>query len=238
MLLSPRRALAAVLVLCAATAGCSDLDEPGQGLARNDLVSELAAQMSGAAGLTYEASYQLSGGGTATVAQAQRPTRSAYVYPGGKVTVTADATTQCRTATNATTCTMTAPATPTSPPPAKVFEGADGAGMVLPSTVLALLNAAVLDNDVEVVQHDTTIAGRHATCVRLSGVDDAATRDFTTCITNEGALGSFNGFLNSIRVDVAMTHYAEKVADEMFEVPKAAKLVDRRGRPAAQRPAS
>ncbi|MBB4766405.1 hypothetical protein ACFQFC_19510 [Amorphoplanes digitatis] len=237
MLLSRRRAVAAVLVLfAAATAGCSDLDDPGQGLARNDLVSDLAAQMSGAAALTYEASYHLSGGGTATVAQAQAPTRSAYVYPGGKVTVTTDATTLCDTGANATTCTMTAPATPTSPPPAKVFEGADATGMVLPSTVQALLNAAVLDNDVEVVQHDTTIAGRHATCVRLAGVDGAATRDFTTCITNEGALGSFSGFLNSVRVEVAMTHYAEKVADEMFEVPKKAKLVDRRAQAGGDRP--
>ena len=238
MLLFRRRLVAAALVLCAATAGCSDLDEPGQGLARNDLVSDLAAQMSDAAALTYEASYQLSGGETATVAQAQQPTRSAYVYPGGKVTVTTDATTQCRTRTKATTCTITAPATPTSPPPAKVFEGADGAGMVLPSTVLALLNAAVLDNDVEVVQHDTTIAGRHATCLQLSGVDGAATRDFTTCITNEGALGSFNGILNSLRVDVAMTHYADSVRDEIFEVPKAAKLVDRRQRPVVDRRAA
>jgi hypothetical protein len=238
VLLFRRGLVAAALVLCAATAGCSDLDEPGQGLARNDLVSDLAAQMSDAAALTYEASYQLSGGETATVAQAQQPTRSAYVYPGGKVTVTSDATTRCNTRTKATTCTMTAPATPTSPPPAKVFEGADGAGMVLPSTVLALLNAAVLDNDVEVAQHDTTIAGRHATCLQLTGVDGAATRDFTTCITNEGALGSFNGILNSLRVDVAMTHYAESVPDEIFEVPKAAKLVDRRRRPAGDQRAT
>jgi hypothetical protein len=216
-------------MLCAATAGCSELDEPGQGLTRNDLVADLAAQMSGAASLTYEASYQLSGGETATIAQAQKPARSAYVYPGGRVTVTTDATTECRTVTKTTTCTMTAPATPTSPPPARVFEGAGATGMVTPATVLALLNAAVLDTDVVVDQHDTTIAGRHATCVELTGVDDAAARDFTTCITNEGVLGSFSGVLNQTRVDVAMTHYAEQVPDEMFDLPKTAKLVDRRG---------
>ncbi|AGZ39352.1 hypothetical protein AFR_05315 [Actinoplanes friuliensis DSM 7358] len=217
-------------MLCAALTGCSDLDEPGQGLSRNDLVSDLAAQMSTAAALTYEASYQLSGGEKATVAQAQKPFRSAYVYPGGKVTVTADATTQCRTQAKATTCTLTAPATPTSPPPAKLFEGADATGLVLPSTVLALLNAAELDNDVEVVQHDTTIAGRHATCVQLTGVDDAAARDFTTCITNEGVLGSFSGILNQTRAEVAMTHYAETVTEDMFQLPPTAKLVDRRSR--------
>ncbi len=223
-----RRLAPAVLVLCIATAGCSDLDEPGQGLTRNDLVADLAAQMTAATDLTYEANYQLAGGDEATVAQTRKPARTVYVYPGGKVTVTADATTECRTA-KTTTCVLTGPATPASPPPAAVFAGAGATGMVTPATVLALLNAAVLDNDVEVEQHDTTIAGRHATCVRLSGVDDAAARDFTTCITNEGVLGSFNGILDQTRVDVAMTHYSEQVEEAMFELPKSAKVVDRRG---------
>jgi len=226
--LSSRRRLAALaLALCAATAGCADLDDPGQGLTRNDLVADLAAQMTAAADLTYQASYQLAGGDKATVAQTRKPARTAYVYPGGKVTVTADATTECRTA-KTTTCTMTAPATAASPPPATVFEVASETGLVPPATVLALLNAAVLDPDVQVEQHDTTIAGRHATCVQLNGVDDAAARDFSTCITNEGVLGSFNGILNQTRVDVAMTHYSEQVEEAMFELPRAAKLVDRR----------
>jgi hypothetical protein len=228
VLFSRRRLAAAVLALCAATAGCSDMDDPGQGLTRNDLVADLAAQMTAAADLTYQADYQLSGGEKATVAQTQKPARTAYVYPGGLVIVTADATTQCRTA-KTTTCTLTAPATPASPPPAKVFEGAGETGLVTPATVLALLNAAVLDNDVEVEQHDTTIAGRHATCVQLNGVDEAAARDFRTCITNEGVLGSFNGILNQTRMDVAMTHYSEQVQEKTFELPKSAKLVDRRG---------
>ena len=224
-----RRLATAVVLLCAATAGCSDLDEPGHGLTRNDLVADLAAQMTSAADLTYEANYQLSGGEKATVAQTRKPARTAYVYPGGKVTVTADATTECRTA-KTTTCTLTAPVTPASPAPATFVAGAGQSGLIHPATVLALLNAAVLDNDVQVEQHDTTIAGRHATCVQLAGVDDAAARDFTTCITNEGVLGSFDGILGQTRVEVAMTHYTEEVEEAMFELPKSAKLVDRRGR--------
>jgi hypothetical protein len=224
-----RRLATAVLLLCAATAGCSDLDESSPGLNRNDLMADLAAQMTAATDLTYEAKYQLSGGEKATVAQTRKPARTVYVYPGGKITVTPDATTECRTA-KTTTCTLTAPATAASSPPATVFAGASETGLVTPTTVLALLNAAVLDNDVEVVQRDTTIAGRHATCVQLSGVDEAAARDFTTCITNEGVLGSFNGFLNQTQVDVAMTHYSEQVEETMFDLPKSAKLVDRRGR--------
>jgi hypothetical protein len=224
-----RRLATAVLLLCVATAGCSDLDESSQGLTRNDLVADLAAQMTSAADLTYEASYQLPGGEKATVAQTQKPARTAYVYPGGKVTVTADATTECRTE-KTTTCTLTAPATAASPAPATVFEGAGESGLIPPATVFTLLNAAVLDNDVEVDQHDTTIAGRHATCVQLTGVDDAAARDFTTCITNEGVLGSFDGILDQTRVEVAMTHYSEEVEEAMFDLPESAKLVDRRSR--------
>lgn len=227
---SSRRFLAvAALMLCVATAGCSDLDDPGQGLTRNDLVADLAAQMTAAADLTYEASYQLSGGGKATVAQTKKPARTAYVYPGGKITVTAEATTECHMA-KTTTCTMTAPLTAASPAPATVFDGAGETGLVTPATVLALLNAAVLDNDVQVDQHDTTIAGRHATCVQLAGVDDAAARDFTTCITNEGVLGSFSGILNQNRTEVAMTHYSEQVEEATFALPQSAKLVDHRGR--------
>lgn len=225
-----RLRLAAAALLLATAAGCSDLDEtPAQGLSRTDLVADLASQLAGAAGRTYEATYQLSGGETATIAQTQKPARSAYVYPGGKLLVTADATTECRTAAKPVTCTMTTPATPTSPPPPAVFRGADATGMVTPATVLTLLNRAVLDTDVEVDQHDTTIAGRHATCLDLKGVDGAAARDFGTCITNEGVLGSFSGMLNQTRVEVAMTHYADRVADDVFELPRAAKLIDRRG---------
>lgn len=228
MLPTRGRVAAAVALLCVATAGCSDLEENGAGLTRNDLVADLAAQMTAAADLTYEAHYLLPGGQQATVAQTGEPARTVYVYPGGKLTVTADATTECRTA-RTTTCTLTAPATAASPAPAAVFAGAGESGLVPPAEVLALLNAAVLDPDVEVQQKDSTIAGRHATCVQLGGVDGAASRDFTTCITNEGVLGSFNGILNQTRMDVAMTHYSEQVEEKMFDLPKSAKLVDRRG---------
>ena len=224
------RLTAAALLVLAATAGCSDLDESAaQGVSRTDLVADLAAQLSGADGRTYQATYQLPGGKTAMIAQAQKPVRSAYVYPGGKVMVTTDATTECRTTTKPATCTMTAPATPTSPPPPTVFRGADASGMVTPATVQDLLDKAVLDPDVGIKQHDTTIAGRHATCVELLGVDDAAARDFSTCITNEGVLGSFSGRLNQTNVDVAMTHYADQVPADAFRVPAAAKVIDRRG---------
>ncbi|GGQ65654.1 hypothetical protein [Couchioplanes azureus] len=230
MLRTTLRRTAAALAVLILVPGCSDPGEASaaQGLSHTDLVADLAAQLSGAAERTYEATYQLAGGGSATIAQSQRPVRAAYVYPGGKVLVTADATTECRTGAKPATCTMTAPATPTSPPPPTVFRGADTSGMVTPVTVLGLLNKAAMDADAEVAQHDTTIAGRHATCVKLTGVDDAAARDFDTCITNEGVLGSFSGVLGQGRVEVAMTHYTDRPSEAVFDLPKAAKMIDRR----------
>ncbi|OJF14696.1 hypothetical protein [Couchioplanes caeruleus] len=230
MLSTTLRRTAAALVALVLVTGCSDLNEASAspGLSHTDVVADLAAQLSGAANRTYEATYQLAGGETATIAQGQQPARAAYVYPGGKVLLTTDATTECRTGTKPATCTMTAPATPTSPPPPAVFRGADTSGMVTPVTVIGLLNRAALDADAEVTQHDTTIAGRHATCVELTGVDGAAARDFRTCVTNEGVLGSFSGVLHQARVEVAMTHYADRLSENLFDLPKAAKLIDQR----------
>ena len=218
---------AAVLLL----AGCGDLDEAAsaQGIASGDLVSELAAQLTGSATLTYAAGYQLAGGGTATVSQAQDPPRSAYAYPGGRVLVTEQAVTECRGARRPT-CTVTAPPQDGATPPAAVFAGAQRTGMVAPATVLSLLNAAALDPGVILVPRDTTIAGHHATCLDLSGLDDDRTRAFTTCVTNDGVLGSFTGVVDGRSIDVAMTEYESRVRGDAFDTPAGATVVDRRKR--------
>ncbi len=216
---------AAVLLL----GGCGDLDDAAsaQGLAGGDLVSELAAQLGGSATLTYAAGYQLAGGGRATVSQAQDPPRSAYAYPGGRVLVTEQAVTECR-GTRRPTCTMTPPPDTGGTPPAAVLAGAQRTGMVAPATVLSLLNAAALDPDVTLKPRDTTIAGHHATCLELSGLDDDRTRAFTTCVTNDGVLGSFTGTLDGRPIDVAMIEFESRVRADAFDTPVGAKLVDRR----------
>jgi hypothetical protein len=163
-----RIGLGILAVAVTLAAGCSDLGDPAsaQSLTRNDLVAELAAQLASSASLTYVATYQLAGGATATITQAQDPLRAAYRYPGGEVLVTGAATTRCVKQT----CTMTAPATP---PPAGTFADARKAGLITPAAVEDLLNAARMDPDLTVAQHDTTAAGRHATCVKLGNVDAA-----------------------------------------------------------------
>ncbi|WP_067496210.1 hypothetical protein [Actinoplanes sp. TFC3] len=223
------RLTAAVLLVLTALPGCSDLDEAAAaGVSPNDLVADLAAQLAGASELTYEATYQLSGGATGTIAQVRQPAGTAYIYPQGKLLVTGEATTSCVTTTKPATCTLTAPATPTSPTPAAMYRDASASGLVAPAVVLTLLNRAVLDPEVDVKQRDTTIAGRHATCVTLGGLDGADTSDFDTCITNEGVLGSFSGLINGTRTDLAMTHYADRVKPATFMVPVTAKIDDRR----------
>jgi hypothetical protein len=224
--LSVRRAtVAAALIAASLTAGCGEIDEASaQGMARNDLVSELASQLAASGTLTYSAGYHLAGGGNATVAQAQNPARTAYLYSGGRVMVTETGITTCRGAT----CTVTAPPKAGSPPPTEVFSAAQKTGMVAPATVTDLLNAASLDTEVVAESRDTTIAGHHATCLSLSGVDDAAARDFSACVTNDGVLGSFQGTLDGAAIDIAMTEYSAEVSEGAFALPPSAKVVDRR----------
>ena len=223
------RVLVASLLALLALAGCGDLEQAAAaGSSRDDLAGDLATQLGGSASLSYTATYQLAGGKTATISQAQDPTRSAYVYPGGKVIVTSDAITRCAPSGKTLTCTMTAPATPTSSSSPGVFTGAGKSGMALPESVLALLNAASLDADKITKQHDTTIAGHHATCIELSGVDGVSSGKFTTCVTNEGVLGSFAGTVDGTASDVAMTRYTDKVETDAFEPPADATLVDHR----------
>jgi hypothetical protein len=209
------RIVAGLLAAALPLAGCADFDNPAaaQGLTRRDLVVQLAAQLGDSATLTYSATYQLAGGRTATIAQ--DPPRSAYRYPGGVVLVTPAATTRCARRK----CTTGAPPTPTSPPPATVFARATKAGLVVPAAVQSLLNAARLDQDMVVVQHDTTVAGRHATCLDLRNVDKAETGAFRTCITSDGVIGSFTGTVSGTRIDVALTDYANRLSADAFAIP-------------------
>lgn len=220
--------LAAALAAALLTTGCGGIDEASaQGLARNDLVSELAAQLSGSAALTYTADYQLARGRTATVVQAQNPPRTAYRYAGGQVLVTTDGVTRC-SGTAKPTCTVTTPPAAGSPLPPDVFAGAEHTGMVVPATVLDLLSAAALDTEVSTEPRDTTIAGHHATCLDLTGVDRAASRDFSACVTSDGVLGSFRGTVGGAAFDLAMTEFSADADPAAFTLPAAARITDRR----------
>jgi hypothetical protein len=208
------RIVAGLLTAAIPLAGCAEFDNPAaaQGLTRNDLVAQLAAQLRDSASLTYSATYQLAGGRTATIAQAQNPPRAAYRYPGGEVLFTPTATVRCA----GKRCTTTAPPAATSPPPPGLFAAAEKAGLAVPAAVQSLLNAARLDRDMVVDQHDTTVAGRHATCLDLRNVDKAEAGAFSTCVTSDGVIGTFTGRLSGTRIDVALTDYADRVPTDAF----------------------
>ncbi|MGK5680923.1 hypothetical protein [Actinoplanes sp. URMC 104] len=209
--------LAAGSLLLLGAAGCGDLDEASAApLTRDDLITEAADQLATGSGLTYTAKYQVTGGETATVARAQRPARASYVYPGGRLITTDTVTIRCAGAT----CTSKAadPAAPAS---------LDGAPLVSPEAAQAMLTAAALDPHVETTQHDTTIAGRHATCLSLSDVDDTPAHAFDLCVTSEGVLASFTATIDGERMDQALTAYTDTTTPDAFLVPPHAKLIDK-----------
>jgi len=202
-------------------AACSGLDQASAAsITRDDLISEMAGQLSTSTGLTYTAKYQLSGGETARITQVQKPTRTAYAYPGGRLILTSTAAIRCRGSENAPTCTETTPS------PAN--EARQTGALVTPDAVLAMLNTAALDATVVAKQHDTTVAGRHATCLDLSKSDGSPTGRYTVCVTSEGALGSFTGVLNGNQADVALTAYSDKPDESAFVLPPATHLTDNR----------
>lgn len=222
------RVLTGSIVVVLASAGCQTLDDAGRVIGRADLVNELAARLDRAGELTYSADYQLPGGNTASIAQSQTPPRAAYTYPGGKLTVTAEATTECVAAGRRHTCTLTPPPTNTNKPAVAVFQGANARGLVTPPVVINLLTAAALDPNAIIEQHDTTVAGRHATCVRVRQVTNAPAPSFNTCITSEGVLGSFAGTVDGTGVDLALSRYRTVVDGAAFDLPAGARVADQR----------
>ncbi|RKN43413.1 hypothetical protein [Micromonospora endolithica] len=218
------RILAVSVIASLTVTGCQTLDDAGRAIGRSDLVNDLAARLDRALTLTYSAEYQLPAGQTATIAQAQDPVRSAYTWPGGKLTVTQDATARCETGGSRTVCTLEAPPAANAKPSVTLFTEAKKRGLVTPPVVMQLLTAAALDPEAVIEQSDTTLAGRHATCVDVQQSGD----DFTACVTTEGALGSFTGQVDGARVELALTEYQEAVAGDAFELPPGAGVVDRR----------
>ncbi len=210
-----------------AATGCDTLDAAQRTVDRAGLVNDLATRLERADELTYTAEYQLPGGVLVTIAKAGAPARVAYTYPGGKFIVLPGATTDCQPVSAGTVCTQAPVASPEPDLPAGFAGALQDRGIVTSSVVIGLLNATALDSDATVEQRDTTIAGQHATCLRVEAVDNAAASTFEACVTTDGVLGSFSGTVNGIRVDLAMTSYRGTVAADAFEPPAGARLVGR-----------
>jgi hypothetical protein len=213
-----RPVLFAVVLL--GLSGCTGLDEANAaGIPHDDMVSATAAQLSRVTSLTYTATYQLAGGGQAKVTQAQDPLRTAYVFGSGLVLQTPTGTIRC----TGTACTETAPAPATATP-------LPGGTLITPEAALALLNMAALDRDLDSTPRDTTIAGRHATCLDLRRVDGTPTDSFTLCVTNEGALAGFTATIAGKRYEQNLIRYDEKPDPSLLVPPAGATVADKRSK--------
>jgi hypothetical protein len=225
-----RRHAVAALVAGAlgALTGCSSIGDAQQVIDRAHLVNDLASRLDHASELTYTADYQLPGGARATITQGQTPLRTAYIYPGGKFATTPDATIDCQTAGGAMTCTLTAPPSPSTDATTTLLDVLRDRGLVPPTLVVGLLTAASLSPNTVIKQHDTTLAGEHATCVDVTGVENAAASQFDACITSAGVLGSFKGAVDSKAMDVSLVRYLASVTGDAFNLPGDAQTVDQR----------
>lgn len=223
-----RLLLAGLVAGAALLGGCQTLDDAQRVADQRDLAGALASRIERADELTYTAEYQLAGGGTAGIAQTRAPGRIAYTYPGGKLIMVPDAATDCQARNGAMSCTVNALGSPDPGPAAALPNELTRHGMISPSLVVTLLNATAVDPDAEVQQRDTTIAGQHATCVRVSAVDNAPASSFEVCVTTDGVIGSFAGVVNGNRIELALTRYSGTVVADAFQPPANATLVDRR----------
>lgn len=194
--------LAGALTACGVTLPAID---------RTDLANDLAARLSHAGAVDYAATYQLSDGASATIAQTTKPKRTAYRWAGGSLLLTPDSTTKCTGTPPA--CTTTAP--PATASPQEIPE-LPKHGLVSPQRVGAMLTAAVLDLGTDIQQRDTTVAGQPASCVEVNGERDGAPYGFDVCVVTDGVIGSFSGLVDGVAIEMAMTHYSRAVPADAF----------------------
>lgn len=219
-----RAALSSVLVtLLTGVAACGAVNDAQRVADRSSLVNDLANRLAQADTLTYTATYQLHDGSTGTLVQAQKPTRDSFSYPGGKLIVTPEWTADCQVG-GSTTCAMSPPPSPATDVPETLLVKISQRGLIAPTEVVGLLGAAALDSDANIQQHDTTIAGEYATCVDVSGIDNAPAAQFSACITAAGLLASFAGAVDGQQVDIRLTQYLTTAAGDAFTVPAGAKI--------------
>jgi hypothetical protein len=202
----------------AVASGCTSVANAGnQPTGDQGLIDDLAARLGTAATLSYTAVYVIAGGDTGNIAQAQVPTRTAYVYPTG-MTLIADAeNVVCTPVKGEMTCTHRASGT-----------AADNAimhgGMIRLDTVVALLTSASQEADSIVSEDDTTIAGTSATCLTIR-TTAAWAPEFHVCVTTDGLLGAFQGTEKNNSVDVTLDHYTMSTASDAFDLPPGAKII-------------
>jgi hypothetical protein len=211
----------ALLGVVFTAAGCGAVDDAQRVVDRSSLVNDLANRLAKADTLTYTATYQLHDGRSGVLSQAQRPLRDSFGYPGGKLIMTPEWIADCQT-DGAARCAMTPPPSPAAQIPETLLGKLADRGLIAPSEVVGLLGAAALDGDASINQHETTIAGEFATCVDVTGIDNAPADHFSACITAGGLLASFTGTVNGKDVDIRLSRYETTTTPDAFTLPTGA----------------
>jgi hypothetical protein len=212
-----RMGMASMLV--AVLSGCDTPAGAGQPNGGHELINDVAARLAGADATSYTATYALGNGSSATVAHDGARTRTAYAYPTGMILVDGTRTTRCDRTARPLTCTVTTGAGV----PAEIDRQLEIGGLIRPETVIDMLTVASLDANAIVSESNTTIVGGAATCIRVSG--SSAVGTFTTCVTDAGLLGSFDGEATGGHVHVELDIVAGTVANSAFDTPAGARVV-------------
>lgn len=214
---SRHRARRSLLFLLTAilTTGC-DPAAPDQ----SGLITDLADRLAQSESMTFTAAYELADGEVATVSRAQNPKRLALDYPGGKLVVDDREATACGPASGGMLCTVS----PASTVSAQLLDAASAAGLPAPASVAELLVTAAFDPNVVVDLRDTTLVGRHATCVGVSGMTSAP--PFEICVTSDGVLGSFAGTVGGHPVRLTLTRFRTDVDATAFDPPAGATVIE------------
>jgi hypothetical protein len=206
-----------IACMVAAVAGCGTAADAGRSFNGGELIRDIATRLAQADSLQYTADFALSDNTTVEIAHALNPDRTAYRFSGGVVLLLPDRTTYCRTSTSTCTdSTRVSPGTDTSP---SVDEMVERSGLIRPETVISLLNQIAVNADAIVADNDRTLAGSNATCISVTGVP--ADEQLKACVTADGLLGTFDGTVGGVHLDLELVRYRLTTDPNAFQAPKA-----------------
>jgi hypothetical protein len=223
------RLVAAVCLATFGVGGCEAINDATAPIDRGKLLDDMSAQLDRGKTVLYHADYQLAGGYKAVVGQQTVPPRTVYEYPGGMIIVHGSDQTSCSTTSRPARCELNSITLASAGVPSTYAE-ATKHGLITAPVVIDMLKIAAMQPAASVEPHDTTIAGQQASCLEVSGLADAISPAFSTCVTADGVLASFKGLVGGVNVDQALIEVTKRVGEEAFALPVGADVVDLRPR--------
>jgi hypothetical protein len=221
----------AAAVAVTATLGCGFLSAASNLAGNMSTISDLADKINKAQTLTFQATYKLQDGASATVAQ--KPPASAVVGDKGRYYVTPDAFLLCDKSSGEWVCQKTPTNGGTDSGNAALAAGVAGNGFISAPLAVAVLTAALVVPNAHVEKSTQSIAGQNSTCAKVSNLAQAQQNatdkvaDFTVCVTDSGVLARFEGTdTNGTKANVELTKYSDSVDEGLLQPPAGAKIND------------